>query len=841
MRLTLSNPPSEQQQGEPTKKRKSRKHNTGKPKQKYFDSDSGSDESDDEITCMGSGSQPISIASSPSSQEQVVSTLSSLPSSTHQDLANTEEYTECIRQETVERDYCDLEDITNVPPLNSQFSSRENLGSMLCMDIGSSFSKCCSLDITQQCVKMNSLTFASPSSSNKAKKYDLLPTSIYYSLTDKTFIIGLHEEEQQISSSHQTSIPSNNSMIKLHSIKKLFSIQELIDFTWKNESVEITLRVSQVMFELVKGLISLLVQARDASSRKISKQYTSAMFTVPTGTNKNIQKVFRNCVKRALDHTLCHPIPIEKVYIVEEFVLLKYCADSLYQTLTDDTVLLPIVHSSMNGTTQTPHNQTTTTTLLVDVGHLTTDVTVLSHNDVIKYASGDVGGVYMLYDVMRRNNIPPETTMHAIFNSDVSPHTVLAPIEHAIIDTFKKIIYPIFDVIIEFSVSDVVFCGAIISNAYFNNIIKQLVTPEELLNFQRARERYFKPEYIRMNGYPFTLHCIESGGSTLLLGAKHLVASSWDVHTAKPLVFKAEIEPSQCYCGLLFREDDDNDGPIYGISVTDCIYDLFIRQDLELFIICIRNTRNIENIKKDHITSSNFELVGVSEFIRFTTLEIMVETSKIKTTNLHFFLKCHLDESFYNLAFYYTRSGHYYRTHLKISREGRLERISVNDAVHYIFKPENEKTTWYGLNYYCTFFIRAGTSYRCKKGEAKAALSKEVMKELRPIQKAGTSTYDFVEIPAHNESDRAIVEERSSRACVGCACTVDPSNRHEVTTKTFKDYARYLEAATGKRVDRCGLVCNKCYNIYYKAKKKDESNLLNGSDNPTLPKKKKKQ
>jgi len=144
----------------------------------------------------------------------------------------------------------------------------------------------------------------------------------------------------------------------------------------------------------------------------------------------------------------------------------------------------------------------------------------------------------------------------------------------------------------------------------------------------------------------------------------------------------------------------------------------------------------------------------------------------------------------------------------------------VNEANEFIFANEKQLTTWYGHDYFCSFVIKAGTSFRLKKG-TKPDYIPQIMQPVR----TGKS-YVSVEIPYLQENDIAYVENHRSNACVCCARPVNVTNKaHEVTNVTWADYCRYHESVTKKKIEsqdrlKCGLVCNNCYSKYCRFKKK---------------------
>ena len=204
---------------------------------------------------------------------------------------------------------------------------------------------------------------------------------------------------------------------------------------------------------------------------------------------------------------------------------------------------------------------------------------------------------------------------------------------------------------------------------------------------------------------------------------------------------------------------ETKDGTL-GIAVGGFLYDMHVKQDLELFILTIRNTRDTSTINE--ITSENYNLVGVSEFTRFTALEVLVDTDTIETTNPQFYLDGLVTDDYMQLHFYFTRSSNYYRTPLKISRNGRVEKVSVNEVNEFIFEQENQSNTWYGHDYTCSFLIKSGTSSRLNQGNRP-----NFCQVLKPIQSEGK--YDAVEIPSLGVDDVDYVKQHKTNACVFCA------------------------------------------------------------------------
>ena len=143
-------------------------------------------------------------------------------------------------------------------------------------------------------------------------------------------------------------------------------------------------------------------------------------------------------------------------------------------------------------------------------------------------------------------------------------------------------------------------------------------------------------------------------------------------------------------------------------------------------------------------------------------------------------------------------------------REGRTERIPINDA-SVIFIREQETKTWFGANY-TTRYVVLGPNTRCmKKVEVLKHIPLSYYEELAPI-KAGMK-YDLVEIPSIHAGDYDRVCKEINR-CRNCDVEVINDNRHNITKLTLDDYRRLLNNDS----ITFGRACNKCYHLYYQRK-----------------------
>jgi len=69
-----------------------------------------------------------------------------------------------------------------------------------------------------------------------------------------------------------------------------------------------------------------------------------------------------------------------------------------------------------------------------------------------------------------------------------------------------------------------------------------------------------------------------------------------------------------------------------------------------------------------------------------------------------FYVQTGLTDSHLNIKISFRRLGsNFWKTFACISREGRMEKLSIIEADEILFDEEEEDDTWYGANYFVSF------------------------------------------------------------------------------------------------------------------------------------------
>ncbi|KAG2388286.1 hypothetical protein C9374_000450 [Naegleria lovaniensis] len=608
---------------------------------------------------------------------------------------------------------------------------------------------------------------------------EFLPSTLYYSPSSRLFMVGLEETDLQKKAPGFFPIPN---------VKKLHTIYESGTYSTTMNGEQVMFHVSDLIYQFTKCCLNKMRLSRDGSSGNIALKFEHAIFTIPTETSDTIKLIYRNAVKKAIDESFEHPIKIENILIVEEALLLKYAAE--------ETCSLE-KHSSQ-------------VTVIVDPGHLTTDIAVVMGN-VLLDMSREVAGAGLIYNMLRnKHNMDPEQIMKDVFNDAVNPYEALKYVTEDIIREFQRIVNAVFDTIIEFNASLVVFCGAIMNQQYFLDIIKELVQPSKLNDFihDNIRFRYIKEEH-RSKNYTFTFQSVKSHQSSLILGAYGLVKESVMRSQEEPIpimFLSKQIAQRQYFGGLLYLKDEKE----YGIAVSDCVYDLYARQDIELFIVGLRNIYNAEQIRKDGISKHNFEKVGIAQLIRFSTLEVLFDYKNFVISCPKMYIQTKVDPEAFALTFWYTRGRSTFKSNLLIDRKGRIETVPINEAGDYLFEKEDETLTWFGVEYDCSFLIRGINSRYVTKTHIKAneQWSEVALEELTP------NYGNHYAIPFINEGvDKSQVDKiLNSEKCVVCAkAAPNPTMRVSVTNILKVSQALNFDISSGPKY---GPLCNTCNSTY---------------------------
>ncbi|KAG2381815.1 hypothetical protein C9374_006199 [Naegleria lovaniensis] len=548
-----------------------------------------------------------------------------------------------------------LDDVEGKPPLPDMFNASKYTGTnVLALDIGSSFAKALSIEIPKANVKF--------CPSRVLKFEGLTPfysTILNYNINSQQFDVG--------------PIDNNRSdWVVLENIKKIFMVQELVQIKINGQPF----RVSQLICELVKKLFQKLTHTKIQHEGELIPtlgQYSAIIVTCPTSTSEITKKTFRNCIVHAYNSLFStNPIQETDVYVVEEFNFLKYYCD-------------------LGQKYQSP-------TMYIDFGHLTVDVAIIETLEdgttCVTYRNADVGGMSTIHDVLKQHGHNSQNVMNEIFvnnTNDRLPRRLSKIVEEEIGKCLNSITTRLLLMAFQKKVKHIHMAGAITSVKYFSDKLSALISSEKWNDVVTKMKPHFKQKYQQALDSSFGFSCEVSGTSVLLEGAQSMIERSIGSKEPMPIQIECKYNNEEEYVPGLLEMDEDK---TYYIKLLTNIYDLYVRQDFEIYILKFNSMIDTSTI--DAITEDNYEQLGVTEFIRFTQVQLTFDPT-IETTNFQFFVKLGLEKEFMKTEFFYTHNENYFKSTLRIERKGRMERIPVNDASKIIFIKENDTHTWYGL------------------------------------------------------------------------------------------------------------------------------------------------
>lgn len=354
--------------------------------------------------------------------------------------------------------------------------------------------------------------------------------------------------------------------------------------------------------------------------------------------------------------------------------------------------------------------------------------------------------------------------MNEIFKNKESTclPTRLGKIEKEIMNCLKSITTRLLLMEFQMKVKNIHLAGAITNVAYFSNTLCKLMSKHRMDKIIRRMSQHFKPEYKNAQISNFEFSCESACTSVLLEGAHSMIETSAISNISIPTQIECKHSNVEDYCPGLLQYDEQT--KTYSIRLLSNIYDMYSIQDFEIYILKFSNLIDTSTI--DVITEDNYEHVGVTEFIRFTNLEIWADPTTIETTNHQFFVKLALEKEFLKCEFFYTHKGSYYKSILKIERHGRMERIPVNDAKKIIFTKENDTRTWYGLDY-TTFFLLSRnnkSSVRLIQKRAQMELAEHIYTKLKPEKTNGKYICTGMSCISDGDIDRVLKEVKRQEA-----------------------------------------------------------------------------
>ncbi|KAG2386591.1 hypothetical protein C9374_002335 [Naegleria lovaniensis] len=562
----------------------------------------------------------------------------------------------------------DLSNIDQVPPLSKKFSRKHlfecfpNEHSLLgiILDIGSSYAKSSSCTVDKDLnIVPNHQPLSFSCASESSRPVETIPTSIYYDPTTKTYHVG--------------SKPHSDDYVHLPSIKKLLTVANLKEF--KPEGIDSPLTLVDIYHHLVEGLLDKLMVAKE--SNKISAEYSFAFVTIPTSTNDEVQLLIRNCVYQACRLKMKTPIRMEHIYIVEESIFIAY-NDTLHRG----------------------------NSLLCDLGFLSLDIAVIKDGVLVDHQA-EIAGVEILHrildQVLKEHELDLSSTTvldHMFMHPkgqwkdfvDINARNV---VKKAAEEAFKIILSPLFECLADYPY-EVVLHGAIFSIEVFKTLATKILSKSNMRKYLTERKSYFletkKPIDISVStlGTSFGL---TQGAVALVRAADRNEVS---------LEFQSKLLSKQPITGILSGSEIPGDPTKvkYGITLEKCLIEMNSKLDIEFVAVVFRSNRNIEVVKRESITEDNYWKLGITEFTRLFYLHIVVDPSIQPYADCPYFLiKTWIDEQNAIVVELYWVIDQFFKYSTRVDLQNKVEKLSVNDALERMFRPEPEETTWYGEPY----------------------------------------------------------------------------------------------------------------------------------------------
>ncbi|KAF0984622.1 hypothetical protein FDP41_000521 [Naegleria fowleri] len=396
----------------------------------------------------------------------------------------------------------------------------------------------------------------------------------------------------------------------------------------------------------------------------------------------------------------------------------------------------------------------------------------------------------------------------------------LKPCEEKLSEAMNNIVTPLCLIILQCGITRVHFAGAITSCPYFEALLGKLIS-EKGINATIDKIRpYLKDQYkgIRIMKVKTTFE--KSGNSALLDGVEQLINRSLATSDSGGISFHFSVSiparyKSQYYVGFLGLQIffliglSTSQKERFCVSIRTDVNTLYALQDFETFIIKFSPVVDVTKIET--ITTDNYYDLGISEFERFSMITLYVDYNNIITTNPKYLVRGDVDEKYVTLEFFYTLVTRYMKSVVKIEREGRMERVPVNDVVRSVLDhSESDETTWYGLNYETKFVLQPCSSNRLSKQE-KEDESKGFEKFFKAIAPTQTRhRYQKTQILCINVEDDLKVQQEIKKACVSCGAYCDEIPQLFVTSETLASYKENLN----KPDLICGPICKSCRNQY---------------------------
>ena len=581
-------------------------------------------------------------------------------------------------------------------PLPSHFDAakfREK--HILVIDAGSSFTKIskATIEKTSQVVGLYTVEFGS----EKEKVY---PTKMYVNQNEQGVTRYAFGKKQ---------IPALvEEWLELNNFKRILTILAMKEF----QQHGITFQTDEVLFQMFQGMFEATkTNLRHDKKTKFARLGTinGMILTCPTGTPDSIKRLYRRCAARA-GKIINESISLQDVFVIEEYILIKYYSDN-------------------NGREVSLTNPV----LYADLGHLTLDIAVIERDPItgnlyISYKSGEVGGMFIIHDILKEHGLDPQNVMEQLFSSDPdemleeleSNDTLKAALEQGMIQIFT----PMAFVILHKQIKCLNLTGAIFKCSFFKDMIERLLTVDGMQPIIDRSRQYMHDQYQEQN-IPSDLE-VETTDSTrtLIEGASLMIERSLRTKQPVPITMETHMPEfeNKYHAGILTLEDNPSKSTVTQniISLDSVMCQLDKVQDVEIFIMKLSPLIDITKIGS--ITADNCFDIGVLEFERFTCLKVSFVLGKNKkkpNKKKNFITSVEVQNDSVEVSIHFQGTNFVEKkASLSIDRKGRLERVVPNEMRRVLSGREDDETTWYGVAYNTNFEIKDSDCEKLSPEEA---------------------------------------------------------------------------------------------------------------------------
>ena len=568
---------------------------------------------------------------------------------------------------------------------------------ILIIDAGSSFTKIskATIEKTSQVVGLYTVEFGS----EKEKVY---PTKMYVTKNE--------QGETRYTFGKKPTKAAVEEWLELNNFKRILTILAMKEF----QQHGMTFQTDEVLFQMFQGMFEATkTNLRHDKKTKFARLGTinGMILTCPTGTTDSIKRLYRRCAVRA-GKIINESISLQDVFVIEEYMLIKYYSDNNGREVA---LTKPVVYA--------------------DLGHLTLDIAVIERDPItgnlfISYKSGEVGGMFIIHDILKEHGLDPQYVMELLFSSDPdemleeleSNDTLKAALEQGMVQIFT----PMAFVILHKQIKCLNLTGAIFKCSFFKDMIERLLTVDGMQPIIDSSKQYMHDQYQAQN-IPSDLE-VETTDSTrtLIEGAGLMIERSLRTKLPVPITMETHMPEfeNKYHAGILTLEDNPSKRSTTTqnvISLDSVMCQLGKEQDVEIFIMKLSPLIDITKIGS--ITADNCFDIGVLEFERFTCLKVSFVLGKSKkraNKKKNFITSVEVQNDSVEVSIHFQGKDFVEKkASLSIDRTGRLERVVPTEMKRVLSGHEDDETTWYGVAYNTNIEIKDSD---CEKLNAEEAL-----------------------------------------------------------------------------------------------------------------------